>query len=119
MATSPSAAKKVSTKVCSASTWTLFLSGLSHLRRLTRPAPHVNHTFDHEYEYTKDEDSTGWAWWAGTSFATPIITGLLARTRAQHLNGQNNRTKDEDKLKSLSRNGGQVAPEKVIYAKQG
>ncbi|HEX6305142.1 MAG TPA: hypothetical protein VFZ76_13190, partial [Anaerolineales bacterium] len=29
-----------------------------------------------DVEYTRND--TGWAWWAGTSFATPIISGLLA-----------------------------------------
>lgn len=29
-----------------------------------------------DIEYTRND--TGWAWWAGTSFATPIISGLLA-----------------------------------------
>jgi hypothetical protein len=28
-----------------------------------------------KYQYNK----SGWAWWAGTSFAAPIITGILAR----------------------------------------
>jgi hypothetical protein len=26
-----------------------------------------------------DPTTSGWAWWAGTSFATPIVTGVLAR----------------------------------------
>jgi hypothetical protein len=75
------------------------------------------HTFDHEFSYAPND--TGWAWWSGTSFATPIITGLLARTRAQHLNGQNNRAEDEAKLNGLARNGGPIPHEKVIFAKQG
>lgn len=28
-------------------------------------------------------NTTGWAWWAGTSFATPIISGILASWRSQ------------------------------------
>ncbi len=28
-------------------------------------------------------NSTGWAWWAGTSFATPIISGILAANHSQ------------------------------------
>jgi hypothetical protein len=32
-------------------------------------------TIDH-LRYKKNK--TGWAWWAGTSFATPILSGLLA-----------------------------------------
>ncbi len=29
-------------------------------------------------EYATSSNSSGWAWWAGTSFATPIISGVLA-----------------------------------------
>jgi hypothetical protein len=37
------------------------------------------HQDQHEY----DACSTGWAWWSGTSFATPILTGQLARLRGE------------------------------------
>ena len=28
-------------------------------------------------------NTTGWAWWAGTSFATPVVSGILASWRSQ------------------------------------
>jgi hypothetical protein len=37
-----------------------------------------------DIDYTRND--TGWAWWAGTSFATPIISGLLAAWWGQNLN---------------------------------
>jgi hypothetical protein len=50
------------------------------------PLPRYNGTFPNnkrevqrervEYHY----NNTGWAWWAGTSFAAPIVTGILAKT---------------------------------------
>jgi subtilisin family serine protease len=30
-------------------------------------------------------NSTGWAWWAGTSFATPIVSGILAANFGQQI----------------------------------
>ena len=35
-----------------------------------------------------EPNDTMWAWWAGTSFATPIVTGLVASLRGGGLGGQ-------------------------------
>jgi hypothetical protein len=49
------------------------------------PIPRYNGTFpNNKREFKRDRveyhsNNTGWAWWAGTSFAAPIITGILAR----------------------------------------
>jgi hypothetical protein len=44
------------------------------------------HLPPHPYELTSDQvryrpNRTGWAWWAGTSFATPVISAILANWR--------------------------------------
>jgi subtilisin family serine protease len=43
------------------------------------------HTFTPDRVKYK-RNTTGWAWWAGTSFATPIISGLLATWRSRQSN---------------------------------
>jgi hypothetical protein len=50
------------------------------------PFPMYNGTIpDNKREVNRDHveyhpNKSGWAWWAGTSFAAPIITGILAQT---------------------------------------
>jgi hypothetical protein len=50
------------------------------------PLPRYNGTFPNNKREVKrdhvdyDYNNTGWAWWAGTSFAAPIVTGILAQT---------------------------------------
>jgi len=39
-----------------------------------------------------------WAWWAGTSFATPILTGAVASILSR---GENNITRTQDAIKKL------------------
>jgi hypothetical protein len=49
------------------------------------PLPRYNDTFpNNKREFKRDRveydnNKSGWAWWAGTSFAAPIISGILAR----------------------------------------
>jgi len=86
----------------------------------TAPASNHAHTFDHEYQYEVPND-TGWAWWAGTSFATPIITGLLALTRPSHGSGTPASTADAAQLDILAQTstGTGGNDQRVIYAEQG
>jgi hypothetical protein len=51
---------------------------ISHLPEYTGQRPKNKREVKRDcvrYQYNK----SGWAWWAGTSFAAPIITGILAR----------------------------------------
>jgi hypothetical protein len=69
-------------------------------------------------EYT--ENTKGWAWWSGTSFAAPIITGLLARWWSRNGPRPNAATRSNTEL--AGRMAGPIAPdglpEGIIVATQ-
>jgi hypothetical protein len=63
---------------------------------------------------------TGWAWWAGTSFATPVISGILAaRNNQQGVLGTPNSPHVQGILGSLIQNDETDKHEKVISVRQG
>lgn len=64
---------------------------------------------------TYDINDTGWAWWAGTSFATSIISGFLAAAfKTNNLHSVD----DVKQLLSLSSGGTTVNGERVIVVTQ-
>jgi subtilisin family serine protease len=65
-------------------------------------------------------NNTGWAWWAGTSFATPIVTGFLATRWSGARQGDAlNCASAEAELDSHIRNSRTPQQEKVLHVQQG
>jgi len=68
-----------------------------------------------------ERNNTGWAWWAGTSFAAPVISGILANWWSQQVSAKVPVTLDEARqaLNDLSQTTTTDKNEKVIFVMQG
>jgi len=64
-------------KGCLSTLWRFLGLGAPRLGHLPKK---IREFMPEDIEYKSN--TTGWAWWAGTSFATPIITGKLAAERS-------------------------------------
>lgn len=64
-------------------------------------------------------NTTGWAWWAGTSFAAAILSGTLAILPAQSANSLLNFGTSQTTLLGIAQPIGTARGETVIMVKQG
>jgi hypothetical protein len=91
--------------------------GRSFPRVTGNPIPGKPHKREIVMDEVKEKDNL-WAWWAGTSFAAPIVTGAIAAalgTRFQRTQDAFDALKTKDIIKQAGTN----ADEDVMYVKQG
>ncbi|MGE5249858.1 MAG: S8 family serine peptidase [Bacteroidota bacterium] len=66
-----------------------------------------------------ERNTTGWAWWAGTSFATPIVTGILAANHGRPGILDSLTAANAEGLLRLLQTGQTPEGEKVVPVAQG
>ena len=82
------------------------------------PVPDAYSLMRGQIRYSRNR--TGWAWWAGTSFATPVVSGILASNRSLPGAAISGTPRDPATvLGGIAQPNGTDKKEKVILVRQG